>query len=502
MRWRWVGLVAVLPWVVVGCGDQPRVTGASARAASDSHPFVVGEVPDGYRPVTAGRGTAMQLWGEDSNGTDEPFTVLEGDGDAVMLVSVTGFEGYEGGLSQASGRFSDAQQADEIELDGSQAIFVPATNDGWADLVVVRGPDLAVRVTAPGATKDELVEVARRVEPAADHARAPAVTDPPPPWRVTGSVDADAVVALQAYVQANSDFVPGPQSAYGAGWLSAEGWLAVMSLPGDIADVDALLSLRTPFYGREVTRRTVEVEGRQAVLLELCDCRPGSESYRTRAVFAPDGPGAMTVVVATGLRIPDADALVDVAASVRVAGAAEWERFTIQSTGGPGLHPDEGEVELARGHEAGLDWLLQTSPEPQDGQLVDPSASPGVDPCLKLSNRKRACARSGGGGSGEFVFTSSNGAPDPAAPELPSMVIVVTQHEGATVRVRTPTDTGTGSLHAIPDGGGWTGVVFVDDPYLATCPGDPLPPGLEDVTRKLMQVDVLDASGDVVACLR
>ncbi len=67
-------------------------------------------VPDGFHLVVAGKGTQYQNWGSDSLGTHEPFTVLSPDGKAtgpeVVVVSATGFAGYEGELAQASAGYT------------------------------------------------------------------------------------------------------------------------------------------------------------------------------------------------------------------------------------------------------------------------------------------------------------------------------------------------------------------------------------------------------------
>jgi len=94
---------------------------------------------------------------------------------------------------------------------------------------------------------------------------------------------------------------------------------------------------------------------------------------------------------------------------------------------------------------------------------------------------------------GQKLYTSSNGLPDPAAPNFPSFVIVNTQNPAAKVRVRTEVDTGEGSLVLLPDGGGFAGVIFVDRPGTEVCDGDP-PPYEGMVT---MRVELMDASDAV-----
>ncbi|MEJ7584530.1 MAG: hypothetical protein WKF43_10705 [Acidimicrobiales bacterium] len=128
-------------------------------------------MPAGYELVTAGRGTELQEWGEDCCGTAEPFTVLAPPGEGTesaeaIVVSVTGFAGYEGGLDQASSGYSVEERSETFTVDGQEAIFTPAeTSSEWADLVVARGDDLAVRVAGRNASRSRLVEVLDRVRP-------------------------------------------------------------------------------------------------------------------------------------------------------------------------------------------------------------------------------------------------------------------------------------------------------------------------------------------------
>src|SRR4030095_7369592 len=115
-------------------------------------PFLVDGVPDGFRLEVAGRGTSSQEWGGDSVGAGEAFTVAapagaDPGGPEAVIVSVTGYEGYEGGLDQASGGYG-GDSIDHFRVDGHPAIYAPPATDGsyeraWEDLVVARGDDLA-----------------------------------------------------------------------------------------------------------------------------------------------------------------------------------------------------------------------------------------------------------------------------------------------------------------------------------------------------------------------
>lgn len=58
--------------------------------------------------------------------------------------------------------------------------------------------------------------------------------------------------------------------------------------------------------------------------------------------------GDLLLVVAHGASQPSVADLVAVAVSVESATREEWDAFVERAWGGPGLHPDEGAVELAR----------------------------------------------------------------------------------------------------------------------------------------------------------
>ena len=86
-----VGGVAVLALVLIAVAAivltrddddavSPGSSGAAARQAqvgdAPAHPFMAGKAPDGFQLASAGTGTATPQWGEDSTGTDEPYTKI------------------------------------------------------------------------------------------------------------------------------------------------------------------------------------------------------------------------------------------------------------------------------------------------------------------------------------------------------------------------------------------------------------------------------------------
>ena len=496
---------ALVVSVLAGCGSARSPVAPTAEPAADSsvsHPFTVGTMPDGFAPITAGTGTQVPRWGDDSGGTDEPFTVFSRDGTAtdpeVVVVSITGFEGYQGRLSQAGrGRF-ETQEA--FSLDGRDAIYhAPWTDDRgdhWADLVVASRSDLAVRVTSPEATREELSAWVARVEPPIDHGQPPAVSDPPGGLEVVGSMTADAVVARWPDVQPNTDVVPGTAAAHGAGWRAetAHGTLSIVTLPGDSVDLAALplIELLQPAYVATWTGLTIS--GQPAMAMEaLFPDAPGS---KTRSVWLQARSGDVVVVTARGLAPPSPDELAALAASVEPANDDAWNTSVIAATGGPGLHADDGRAELARGTVGDLEWLLQNGPQGGGGlagEGIDPNSLRGVDPCLKLSNRHRACA----GPSGTIddwvavSYPGEDGVPG-------SFVVISTTLDAGSVRITTASAVATGPLHEVPGGGLWGAVVFVDDPGPESCQDDP---SRDPAAYSKMRVEALDEEGNVIACL-
>lgn len=455
-------------------------------------------MPDRYRPVAAGIGTQTPLWGQDSGGTDEPYTVLSPDGTItnpdVVVVSLTGFEGYQGQLSQASAGPREGE-LEELTVDGEEALYRPAGTDDrgdhWADLVAVRGDDLAVRVTSPNATSEELLDILARTEVPADHTTPPTVPEPPNGLEAIGSVDAGAVVALFPNVTPNTDQVPGTAVAHSMGWVDDrpdDTKLAVMTLPAASVDLAVLpLSERQPY--RDLHWDARDIDGQPGLTLE--EVRDTNGTFVRRAVWVESAWGDVVVVSAMGATPPSLDELAAVASSVQPTDDATWDDLVIEATGGPGLHADEGRAELARGTVGDLEWLLQDAP------IEDTSYEPGVppddsrvaDPCLKLSDRTRACATAGTSAGLEFVlYTTGEGL---------SFAVVSTTLEAAAVRAITTNAEATAPLVPLPDGRSWAAVVFIDAPAEGLCGR---PPTTEE-PLPTMHIDALDAEGQVIGCL-
>jgi hypothetical protein len=487
-------MVVVVALTAAACGSD---SGGGGDPAADPSPFTFDRaaVPTGYELAVAGRGNQRPAWGSDSSGTDEPFTVLAPPGEdatseRAVVVSVTGFAGYEGGFDQAA--FGSVH----LRIDGREAIYGPAHDRAGrrrrADLVVRHGDDLAVRVTAPGATQDELVDIAGAVEPSGDQGEAPAV-EAAGDLEVVGSVDADALVALDGGFAPFTDDVPGPQGSYSAGWVTpGRGSLVVQTVRGDAADLPALGGLEAFAYDQTFSLRTVDDGSGGAVVVDR-RYTGGGPSFSDRAVVVDAGDGQLVVVVARGPTVPEDAELLALARTVRPTDPGTWEDFVAEASGGPGLQPDPGATEITRGTEGDVGWLLQSWPDaasvpPRLGEMleqVDDRPGPFVDTCLKLSTRERACTASGGSEVG-FAYGYAQAEPDRGV-DFPLFAILQTEFPAAAVRITTTTGTVTADLHDFAGGDRRVAVAFVDFAAYRGCDGLP-------------RVEVLGADGAVLAC--
>jgi len=475
---RRAGLLLAAMLVASGCGsggDSGNRGGTAESVPASPFTFDPATVPAGYRLVTAGRGEIPQAWGDDSVGTDEPFTVLAPPGgdatsDDAVVVSVTGFEGYEGKLGQAR-----------------------RDRDQWTDVLEVRGDDLAVRVSGRRARADQLRAIGRSAVPNADHARAPAVEDPEGA-QVIGSVDADPLVALRSILEPFGEDVLGPEGSFGAGWVTEDGaQLGVMSLRGDAADLDALPGLAALWdHGREPTVQRAEVGGEPAAILEFFYSENAERPSRHLAVIGVDPTGRLVVVVAFGPTVPARGELLALAGSVRPTSAEVWDDFVVDATGGPGLDPDPGAIEVARGTEGATEWLLQAWPDGDAappghvGDVLAPGQRPVVDGCLKLATRKRVCPSTGTTQPGVAYVHTSPEADDGGG--FPPFLIVESKLGGRALRITSGTGVRTVDFHQLPGSDRWVGVAFADVAALGRC--DQLP-----------RIEILDGAGRVVSCL-
>lgn len=475
---RWVLAIGVAV-AAAACGSAASGEAVSPPPRGEaSSPFRVQDVPDGYRLAALGRGIYQPDWGSDDAGTTEPFTVLAPEGeepteDNVVVVSVTGYEGNQGGFDQAAIYYActGGGRRDE-EVDGRRALFTPAADCEnrwpWSELLVDRGHDLAVRVRVIGWSRDELVELERGVVPADRHERAPAVT-PPAGWRVLGSVDADLVIALRAAVipterQPVPDEAPGPTSAHVLGWLQGDRRLSVLTLPG--GEVDGLPGVVLASGSR------FGVEARSAnevVLLDPVGAR----------VLIREAPWGDLLVVGSHAQPEPLAVLRAVADSAEPIDAAAWDAFLVHATGGAGLAADPGFVEVARGRQGEHDWLLQAN-------------GSGLDNCVKLSNQRRVCADDGQMGSDGWFMQEAQ-----AEPGKSGFLLLTVDGQDREVVVTSGKEVVRVPLAPIPGQGKRAAVVFLEETGpVGDCGDRPVPP-----TLHVVRADVVAADGSM-RCLR
>lgn len=476
-----VALLALLG--VPGCtGDQPGgspstatrpATAVSTTMVPDRGPgartatFAV-DVPEGFEPVVADAGSSAQEWDSDL-GSDLPFTAFlpfgSDDPDDLVRVEIEAIDPRA------------HPDVDEPTLDVyAEGRMAQLSDRSWGDVSLqVRGPARYQDVFA------DLLASARWDE--ADHGRAPEVGAAPDGWRRLGHVDADLLVAMNSWLQPMTDRVPGLPTAHALGWRGApdvrgqRAQLVVLAVPGDAADLDAVLG--TARLTDESVRR-IEVGGRPGVVVE------GSNPARVTVVTEAPWGDLLVVVGRDGG--PSVDALVRVAASARTVDEAAWEAQRVAAFGGGGrLGPEAGRVVLAEGEHDGVRWLLQD----------DGAGAP--DWCLRLSTWRRTCLSASGGTDG---WAASSG-PDPQVGDL---YVAATQVAGASVRVTVGEEIREAPLVPIP--GGPLSVAVVADLGLSSagsgftlCRETRRP---SDVTmpRTLVEVrvDVLDDAGAVVGC--
>jgi hypothetical protein len=338
-----IGLVLI----AVGCTgsrDNSQPERPAPLASRPSKPFSV-VAPAGHDLKTAEQGRQYTPWGDDSSGNVDPFTVLSPHGsDAssarAVVVSVTGFAGYEGGLDQASPGGGPGVRSERFKVGGRDAIFTPAQTAKnpsvrrfeWSDLVVARSRDLAVRVRVRGGTKDQLVDIERRVEPRG-RTMAPGVSEPPSGYEVVGSIDVGAVVAenldVDTYALTNDAFRTGPGNpvVHRMTWTGADegSGLALITVPSRLATLSAIPGL-VAFAGvaRERRAHQIDVSGRTGVLIE--EVLPGAPTagFSQRMLYAETTWGNLIIIVAWGRGTPSGAQLATMAASVTPVAATAW----------------------------------------------------------------------------------------------------------------------------------------------------------------------------------
>jgi hypothetical protein len=486
MRWRIAALVA-MAMLGASCGSDTAPTPAAdeQHGSERSSPFeVTSQPPPPFTLETAGTGTTRPDWGEDSTGTDEPFTVVRRDDGELFVVSVTGYTGYEGGLDQASAGYccGPGATSQKTTVDGHRAYFTADV----ADLVVAVEDDLAVRVDGEHATKEELIDVLRRTT-IHGHDHAPSV-DSADNMQTIGHVDTDLVVALRSGVVPRSDSVPGPASAHSIAWTAGDGGVSVMSLPGVAADLEALVGLAAFHRGWDTS---VSIDGDIATVTQSA---AGSPWHRSTVVSRTDW-GDLLVAFGDGYKTPPptTDELRAVVSSVRRVDNERWAKVVSDAHGGPGLHADRGAVELERGDVNGVEWLLQAIP---GSAMSRNSPSPTVpdewaaDSCLKLGDGSRRCVTSGSGGDDWSVETWTG----TEATGLPTFIVVNTKTRAPMMRLSFDDETAvTAVLHRVPGS--------VDRRAGVLFPTGNVGPAFPTCTEGSLRLELLDDGGTPVACV-
>ena len=409
-RRRVVAIVAAVIVCVLGAGAVVVAVRANdgsggsrpgtAAPSSEASPFEVLDEPDGYRLVRAGDGELPPSLGGEHEPMDEPFTLLTADGtpagDRAVAVSYVIDEG--GDVPPQIAR-PDEAPLEASTVDGVEVRTVRSLDA--TDVLVRRSSDgLWVRAsTAHEVAVDDPGQVARAVPVVEGEARslAPELDEGVAGLRTVGSMDAVVVAALDAYGDERTFL--GPTGARVAIWASetvADDQVLVRTVPGRAGDLDVVG--RHPWLDpRRVGE--AEVDGRRSIHLTC--------GYRCRATVLVGESGDLVVVTATSL---DHAALDRIAGSVTTVDETRWHELAERAFGGPGLHPDPGAEEVARGSAAGVDWLLQTVPRARQPHVESGASTPdggneefgieveyGIDECIKLDDLTRACGSTSGG---------------------------------------------------------------------------------------------------------
>lgn len=473
-----LGTVACLA-SAVACADDS----SPASSPLESSPFTVGYLPAGFEPVAVGEGSWRLAWGDDSEGTNAPLTVLErGDGEDREPILVT-FFGYEGTQQESPLRAGDDH--DPLEVDGHQGTFRRASEDNrWSSLVVDFGDDLAVRVASPHASEGELLEVLAAVQipnPSDEtaHVAAPVVDPLPEGVRHIGFMDARAVLAQDSYVWGSTDEVPGPPESHTATWVGEgadlDRQLVVQTLPGDVAD---LAGIAGAVVEEGMDGRIVDVDGRPAAVVEPTGA--DDDSLRHRAVWLISAWGDLVHVVSRGSTPLPLEEVAAIANAVERATAEGWAAVVDDVMEGGRLRPDVGWHTVASGEIEGTGWLLQGTRN-ADVDL-EPGSGPLIDDCFKLSTGERDCAM-------QFSVGALIDTTGTSGRTLP-LFVVTTVRDTVAVRLTTGGDSIEAPARHNSALGIWVAVFEVAHSAPLRCEPD-----------ASTRLEAIDEQGNVVRCL-
>ncbi|HTO00447.1 MAG TPA: hypothetical protein VL068_07215, partial [Microthrixaceae bacterium] len=499
---------------VVATDDPPETS------ASPAHPFKA-DAPEAFELVAVGPGSWSQAWGDDVMGNNSPFTVLT-DGTREVIVSTAGI-GAAGGPQSAFTEFHP--DIEKLKVDSRPAVFgLPwesATGGSTpAEISIDLGDGVAIGLRGPDMTRQDLVALARHVDAPVDHALAPIVDGLPQPWTIVGSVDADVFGAITSHFRPSATEGPGPTSGLGMGWTSSTSQISVVILRGDAADMDALLQPMDLGDGESSLGRKVTVGSRPGVLFAISTRTATgiSASPRVSVVVHDDSGSLVFVTVSDSTVVPEAE-IFAIAESVRAVDQGTWdagvEQLKVKIAGGPGLHPDPGSTQIARGKEGDLEWLLQTAPSDQ----VSDNGPELVGYCLKLSDYTRACA-------GQPTTKSRGGRTVPSAERdvnwndsVDANIYVALKDslpkgfrpfiigelsapekgplDGFSLRARTESTEASTTLVPIPGTKSYAAIMFVDAVGTPVCVDAKPPP---DSNIHPVTVELLSPTGSTLAC--
>lgn len=478
----------------VAVDPQPTPGTSSSQISAD--------VPGDWQLVTAGVGASGQSWGSDTTGSIEPYTVVRRpDDDRTITVGVTGYEGYQGGLQQAT--LNALGKPDELTVDGRRALLSKGSKT-WdqdpdlVDLVVDLDGSSAVRAQGIDASRDELIGLSTlAIIDADDHRVAPRFEELPAGFEVVGSVNATGVLAVQASLNPGTDFVPGDDRTHTLGWTVGppdaasprQTAVSVSSIPVDTISLDGL-ALALPGEGRKRRVDPTTVDGRPG--LEITETLSGR--WVNLTLVTDTGWGDQLVVTAeadleSGVAPPPFEQLTNVATSVGQADDATWGALVEEASGGPGLTPNVGRAEVARGKAGGIEWLLQTAGG-ASGELTPAN----IDECLKLKGGTSACPMNISGSSdGQNGVPLSMGIGELGPDGLRFAIMVVPAADPA-VELRYTKDDTTITAPFQPVGGSdaKVSVLVAERGDRLDCPGPGDRPGL---------LERYDADGNPLGCL-
>ena len=512
-RQRLRAMIGVFALGLIGaaCGESGPETAVveQSQAPGTSSSPITAEVPADWQLVTAGVGTGQQTWGEDCCGSTEPYTVVKVEGeDRTITVAATGYGEYQGGLAQASSGYMG--DITELDVDGRTALLSLGSEDPQpgappSDLVVDVDGDSAIHVMGVGATSEQLVALAANATITDDHRVAPQLEPVPQGFEVVGSVNATAVGLLVGSVSPGTENINGDEATHTLGWTvgpaGPPGGQATVLLAAVPANSVSLAALEVDVAQSAGSADVTRTADRLSFSIE--ETAPGQAGSLSRTVVGDTSWGDQLIAVANSRgpkdQLPTLEQLDEVVASTTEADADEWAKLIEDANGGPGLNPDAGQSEVARGEADGIEWLLQTG---EPGWISSTDGRIGVDECLKLGDGTSACPTSGSasGVEDQVAFTMATGEFGPNKLAFVGMV-VANDDPTASLRLTLPDgSTQRADFHPVPGADTRAAVLVGDQPGQFRCdgPGPQVPVAGDG--QSIGSLERLDAKGNSLGC--